>query len=166
MRLTKQAAWGCIAIAFAAMITAFSLDGFIVGIWIAAVLGLLWGLGIYHSWSWLTTLEISISFGLILFGAAVGFSTPLLYTSLVFCLAAWELDHYNQRMSAFAGDDSMVMLERKHLARLTLVSLTSLGIAWASTAIKLRLSFDWSLALGLIALVGLSQAIRVLRRAA
>jgi len=79
-------------------------------------------------------------------------------------LSAWNLDHFAQCLACAGQAEQARELERQHLWRLLIVD--GLGFLLAALALGLQIKPDFGLAciLGLLAIVGLSQTIRFLRR--
>jgi hypothetical protein len=110
--------------------------------------------------------------------------------AVVAALAAWDLHRFAARLrSGFAEDtddeDALIEdaaavveistddllteqerheLERQHLRRLAVVSAAGLALAWIAEAVRLRLALPLALALGVLAILGLSQVVRSLVR--
>jgi hypothetical protein len=83
---------------------------------------------------------------------------------LIAALSAWDLDHLTQRVKNASQVGERHDLEQRHLWRLLIVDGLGLLLAEAALHIRVRLDFGLALLLGLLSIVGLSQALRFLRR--
>jgi hypothetical protein len=139
------------------------------GVWplalACAAMGGLWLYGYRHGWDGLASLLlvgfiIPAAIGVGLSGGAVW--APL---AVVLALAAWDLHRFTGRMvNAGAYSDETRVLERRHLVRLLAVSGLGLVLSWTAVAIRLKLGMAVALALGFLAILGLSQLVQALAR--
>lgn len=94
---------------------------------------------------------------------------------LTAALVAWDLDRFAGRLIAgrsrpptggngAGATDATADLERRHLARLGGVAGLGLALSWAGQAIHVKLDLTVMLILGLVAILGLSRAVRLLVR--
>jgi heme/copper-type cytochrome/quinol oxidase subunit 4 len=136
--------------------------------WAALSLGLgaLWLVGEARGWS------PSAPLG---FGASVALAVLSLWTSreagvsslallaVVAALCAWDLDGMAQRLACFGylGDPSR--LERQHLGRLLAVAALGLLLGGSALAVQIEITFLPALLLSLLAVLGLSWAVSLLR---
>jgi hypothetical protein len=138
--------------------------------WAAASLGLgaAWLVAEVRGWHLAAPLGFTAS------GALAGFSLWLSWdpgvallalVAIVAALCAWDLDGLARRLDRFGYEGDRSRLERQHLRRL--LAVASLGLALGSLAlgIKIRLSFLPALLLTLVAVLGLSWAMFLLRSA-
>jgi hypothetical protein len=143
--------------------------GFVLnGAWPLALpcvaLGALWLVGFARR------LEGLGSFMLFAFIVAAGVGVNLSQRSVwapptvVLALAAWDLERFGARLRLADASSETRELERRHLWRLLAVSGLSLALAWAALGSRLKLDMAVALALGFLAILGLSQVIRALAR--
>jgi hypothetical protein len=146
-------AWGSVAAGYP-----------LVAPWIA-LLGLLW---IAAGRSWAPAGYVGLA--LVLLAAATGMllrvSPPLLLLASVLGLAAWDLEHFVQRLPLAAGQVDVGALEKRHYLRLAMVLLgaASLGLA-ADLLHGVRISFETAAGLAILAAWGLTYLVVRLRRA-
>jgi len=144
----------------------------LAGSWAWAVaglgLGVLWLLGRWRDWSPAAPLGLAASTALAALSLwpdnRAGIAL-LALLAVVAALCAWDLDGLARRLARypFAGDQAG--LERRHLARLLAVATLGFLLGGAALAIQIRLTFLPALLLGLLALLGLSWAVLLLRTA-
>jgi hypothetical protein len=127
-------------------------------------LGALWLVGFARR------LDGLASFMLLAFVAAAGVGVSLSQRAIwapptvILALAAWDLERFGERLRLAEASSETRELERRHLWRLLAVCGLSLALAWAALGSRLKLDMAVALALGFLAIVGLSQVIRALAR--
>ncbi len=143
--------------------------GFFSGNWpFLALLALLPGvaalLGHWRSWSWLSALALTLFVGLAAAGVWLKAGPGWMLGGLIAALSAWDLSNWCRQLRAAGRVPDEVVLSRRHLGRLLAVDLV--GLLLGGTALLLRLHFGlfWALVLGLLLIVGLTQAVSFLRQ--
>lgn len=155
-----------VALAAACLAAAHALGG--SWAWAAACLGLggLWLLGRWRHWA------PAAALGLAAFTALAGLGlwldgrpgTALLaLLAVVAALCAWDLDGLAWRLARYPFIGDRAGLERRHLVRLLAVAALGLVLGGATLAIQIRLTFLPAVLLSLLALLGLSWAVLLLR---
>jgi hypothetical protein len=131
---------------------------------VIAALGLLWLVGQRRRIEWLASPLLVILTGAAMLGMWWGAPKGLMLIGAVLALAAWDVDHFTQRLTSVEYGESVRTLERSHILRL--LSVTVLGLALGAIALvsQVRLGLGLVFLLGLLAILGLSQAVRFLRR--
>ena len=167
-------------IATATLAIGYGLNDQLLGVLIFIALGLLWLVGQRYA------VQASAGLGLLgfttgaLLGALYGVSSGWVLVGITAALVAWDLHHFIQHTRvaepadadnpeaniAYANfrSENMRALERAHLQRLALVSGSGLLLGGLALTIRLTLGFGVVLALGLVAIFGLSRLIRYLRQ--
>ena len=167
-------------VATAALALGYGLNDQLLGILIFIALGLLWLVGQRYA------AQVSAGLGLLgfttgaLLGAFYGVANGWVLVGITAALVAWDLHHFIQHARVAEPTDAdnteaniaytnfrsenMRALERAHLQRLALVSGTGLLLGGLALTIRLTLGFGVVLALGLVAIFGLSRLIRYLRQ--
>lgn len=80
-------------------------------------------------------------------------------------LLGWDLSDFARRLSYAAPTDDVQGLERRHLARVSVVAALGFGLAWLSTVIQInRLAFEVAVGLVLLAALGLARLVVRLRK--
>ena len=142
----------------------YALNGLWGGTVLALAVGTLWLIGQRYGWGWVAFVSLALFVGMAAAGLDLRWGAGWALLGVVAALSAWDLDHLAQRLR-YAGQVSDVRrLERQHLWRL--LSVDGLGVSFAAVAlgIRIELGFGLALILGLLAIVGLSQALQFLRR--
>ena len=127
-------------------------------------LGTLWLIGFARRLEGVGSLML-LAF-LIAAGVGVSLSQSAIWAppTVVLALAAWDLERFGARLRLADASQETRELERRHLWRLLAVSGLSLALAWAALGSRLKLDMAVALALGFLAILGLSQVIRALAR--
>jgi len=85
-------------------------------------------------------------------------------------LMAWDLTDFMRRLRFAAGQgtpkqyDELKSLERRHLARLTVIALAGLLLASMAMLVRLEFTFEWVVLLTLVTVLGVTQLVAWLRR--
>jgi len=167
-------------VATATLALGYGLNGQSLGILIFIALGLLWLVGQRYA------LQAASGLGLLgfttgaLFGVLYGAQSGWMLVGMTAALVAWDLQYFIQHTpvtepteadSTDTGiadtsirDENMRALERAHLQRLALVSGSGLLLGGLALTVRLTMGFGVILALGLVAIFGLSRLIRYLRQ--
>ena len=154
--------WVGLLLAVALLALGHAWNGAWTGALIVLAAGALWWVGQRLKWGW------TASAGLVIFAgaAANGFYFPngsdWALPSLIAALSAWDLAHFNRRLSVGLAETRA--LERRHLRRVLLVDGLGLALAAAAWMVRVRLDFGLACVTGLIGIMGVSQIVRYLRR--
>jgi hypothetical protein len=97
-------------------------------------------------------------------GFWVGAPVWLLLIAATTTLGAWDLDHFLQRLSAAERVEYETGLGRVHLRRLGTVQGLGLLAAVLAMVVRARIPFWWETLLVLLAVIGLWQLIRFVRK--
>ena len=138
------------------------------GIWyislVVILLGILWIIGNWRSWAWLT----GIVFTLHTLVAAAGFLFTIesisLLSGMLFALFAWDLDALTHRYRHADLVKNQTAFIIRHLLRLLLVGSIGLVLATVALTAQIELGFGWLVLLAAIAVIGLSYGIGYLLR--
>jgi hypothetical protein len=101
--------------------------------------------------------------GVCLVGTFLGLRSLFLFLGITAALNAWDADRFYRRWKDTLGREANYNLERRHIFRLLLVDAVAIGVAILGLTIKTRLSFGLMLLVVVIALISLSQLVRLLR---
>ena len=126
--------------------------------------GLAWLIGQRRGWGWVASAALAASVGAAANGLQLWGGDIWAPVGLIAALSAWDLDHLTQRLMNASQVGERHDLERRHLWRLLVVDGLGLLLTEVALHIRVRLDFGLALLLGLLSIVGLSQAIRFLRR--
>jgi len=135
-------------------------------------LGLLWLLGYFFlRWYWAGTLAVLCFFSLVVAGSLAGLSMGWLLAGVLAALAAWDLDHFAQRVREAIEESDEVrdtgreaVVIRHHLLRLGVVIAVGGLLAILALQVRVRFGFAVAVFLTFASVLGLSQAVRMLRR--
>lgn len=115
-------------------------------------------------WGWLRTLGFGLLLLIALFSLWRGVSPIWPLLSVTAGLLTYDLDHTRRRWSAVSYQPKQTEMSYHYLQRLFLVGVIGVGIGAAAMSLTIRLAFIPSLLLGLLAIIGLSQAVAYLRQ--
>jgi hypothetical protein len=146
---------------------AFALGSALGGLWFVAlpvlVMGVIWLAGQFRGWSWISSLGLVLSTVAAGGGLLVGLGAGWMLAGLVAALAAWDLHHFSHTLASVSRVEGGRSLERRHLQRLLVALGPGVVLAIVALGIEVTLSFGFVLLLGLVAVLGLSQAVAFLR---
>jgi hypothetical protein len=129
-----------------------------------AALGLLVVAGRWRRWEWSASVGMIGHVALASFGVLTNASPIWMLLGAIAALGMWDVDHFLLRVEGVKriGEESRFCYA--HIRRLGLV--LGLGLALSLIALSLRVQLDlgWAMALGLLAVIGLAQALQFLRR--
>ena len=97
-------------------------------------------------------------------GALLGLGPHFLLVGLTGAVSAWDLEHFRRQLGDVNVVERRAVLSRRHLARVLLADVISLIAASAALRLRIELSFAVAVLLGLMALIGLSRVMTLLRR--
>ena len=155
---------------FAAALSGLALGAgaFSVGWPLAAALpvglALLWMWAFKSGWRWLHGWMLFLYWGLALGSAWLGAGVLWTAMGLTGALAAWELAGFERRMSGYGEDSDLVQIVRRHSLRVGAVAVISLVLVGAALSVPLGFRFGWAAMAALLVFVGISQAVRYLRK--
>lgn len=127
-------------------------------------LGALWLFAGWKRWTWFSPVAFVLLVVLAGFGLWIELSPGWMIAGAIGGLLAWDLTEFIRRMDgAFATDDLRGM-QRRHLARLTIVALIGLLLASISMLVRLEFTLEWMMLLALVGVLGVTQLVAWLRR--
>ena len=131
--------------------------------WIV-ILGVGWLLAIWQDWRWYSSITLFLVTVLAALGLWFGFTPGWMFAGGVFALVAWDMTDFRQRLRGMADDDDTRGLERRHLARISLLAFIGLAFASVTMLVRVQFTFEWSALLVIVALLGLGQLVGWFRR--
>jgi hypothetical protein len=84
-------------------------------------------------------------------------------TGALGALLAWDLTDFMRRLRYAPLMEDLRALERRHLARLTIVTLIGVALASVAMLVRLEFTFEWIMLLTLVAVLGITQLVSWLR---
>ena len=128
------------------------------------LLGLVWRLSAWQRWRWGPSLLLVTCVGASAFGASLGLPVSWALVSTVAALAGADLTSFWLRLGDAEKIDVSARLEQRHLARTLAVAGASLLLVQLGQSLRVRLSLGMALLLGVLAIVGLSRGVALLRK--
>jgi hypothetical protein len=157
-----------IGLATCALALGYALGGLWAWTPLIVALGFLWLLGQWRGRGWMTSVGLVFFVGVATGGLWLDLAAGWMLFGMVAALSAWDLDYFAQRLRSVEWAETLAErrrdLERRHLWRLLLVDGLGLLLAAVALGVEVKLSFGAAFLLGLLAVLGLSQAIGFLRR--
>lgn len=157
-------AWLSIVVAMMALALGYGLGNVWGGVGFTLAMGLLWLLGRWRNWDWTAPSVFALWVGTAAAGLWLGLGAGWMLVGVVAALSAWDLEYFARRLQDAGHAEQAVALERVHLRRLLAVNVAGLALGAIALGIHIRLSFGLMLVLALVAVWGLSRAVRFLRQ--
>ena len=162
--MTLIALLSSIVISSASLAWGFAQRGFTsFSTWIIS-LGTGWLFAVWQRWNWYSSFALFVFTVIAAFGLWFGFVPGWLFAGGIFALFAWDMTDFRQRLLGMASDDNMHGIERRHLARVSLLSLVGMALASITMLLRVQFTFEWSVLLVIVALLGLGQLVGWFRR--
>ena len=127
-------------------------------------LGALWLFAGKQRWVWFSTIALLISVSLAGFGLWIELSPGWMISGALGALLAWDLTDFMRRLRFAPWMDDLRTLERRHLTRLTIVTVVGVLLASIAMFVRLEFTFEWIMLLTLVAVLGVTQLVSWLRR--
>ncbi len=128
------------------------------------IIGLGWLLAIWQRWNWYSSIALIVFTILSALGLWFGFIPGWLFAGGVFALFAWDMAEFRLRLVVMAKDDDTRGIERRHLARVSLLALVGMALASITMLLRVKFSFEWGVLLVIVTLLGLGQLVGWFRR--
>jgi hypothetical protein len=128
------------------------------------ILGALWLYAGRKRWTWFSTIALLFSVALAGYGLWVGLSPGWMVAGAIGALLAWDLTEFMRRMDGAFETDDLPGMQRRHLARLTVVALIGLLLASISMLVRLEFTLEWMMLLAMVGVLGITQLVAWLRR--
>jgi hypothetical protein len=153
-----------IAVSSAALAWGFLERGFTsIGTWMI-VLGIAWLIAAWQRWDWTSALGLLISVCVAAFGLWVGFTAGWMFAGAIFALFAWDLSDFRSRLTFMSKHENTHDIERRHIARISLLALAGLIFASITMLVRAKFNFEWMVLLVAFALFGLTQLVSWFKR--
>jgi hypothetical protein len=143
---------------------AYNSRGFNLVVQGLLILGALWLFAGRQRWVWFSTVALVISVSLAGVGLWIELSPGWMISGALGALLAWDLTDFMRRLRYAPLLDDLRALERRHLARLTLVTLVGVLLASIPMLVRLEFTFEWIMLLTLVAVLGVTQLVSWLQR--
>ena len=129
-----------------------------------AVLGLLWIAAARWRWEWVPSLMWIGCVGLAVLATFVGAHPIGPLIGALAALAAWDLDGLHRQLRSVTRIYGESRIVEQHIRRLAGIVGLSLALSLVALVARVRLDLGWAIVLGLLAALGLSRAVRFMRR--
>jgi len=159
-----------IALASSIMISTGSLAwgyaevGFVVFARWILILGAVWLFTAWRGWGWFSSLALFFAVLASALGLWFRLTPGWMFSGGIFALFAWDMTDFRRRMSSIAADDNARGMERRHIARISLLSLAGLLLASIAMLVRVQFSFEWGALLVFVILLGLGQLVGWFRK--
>jgi hypothetical protein len=162
--LTLIALLSSIVICSASLAWGFAQRGFTsFSTWII-ILGAGWLFAVWQEWKCYSSVALFMVTVVSAFGLWFGFIPGWMFAGGIFALFAWDMTDFRQRLRGMANDDETRGLERRHLARISLLAIIGLVLASIAMLVRVQFTFEWSALLVIVTLLGLGQLVGWLKR--
>jgi hypothetical protein len=128
------------------------------------IIGILWIIAQWQHWSWFSSVVLLLFVCFSAFGLMLGYDLGWMLAGSIFALFAWDMTDFRRRLRFAAEDDDLHGMERRHLARLTLLTLGGLLLVTIALLTQVKITFEWAVLLVVFVLFGLIQLISWFRR--
>ncbi|MFN8413410.1 MAG: hypothetical protein U0Z26_13570 [Anaerolineales bacterium] len=128
------------------------------------VFAVFWLVSLWQNWRWVSSVGLFISVFAAAFGLWVGFNPGWMIASGIFALFAWDLTEFHHRLHFLPKDSQTYGMERRHIARLSLLTFAGLALASFALRLQFKFTFEWGVFLVLVILLGLAQLVAWFRR--
>jgi hypothetical protein len=125
--------------------------------------GVLWLLGQRLGWRWVASTVLSFFALMAILGIWLAVPDDWMLLGWVAALSAWDLEHFARGMVDAGYVENAPDLEQGHLRRLLIVDGLAVLLGELALRIKVEIGFGTVFVLALLAVFGLSRAIRFLR---
>ena len=133
------------------------------GRWILAF-GVAWLVAQRIGWKWVSSVGLALAVFLSAAGLWFGLTPGWMFSGALFALVAWDLTDFRERMRFVAADDNARGMERRHLARISLLALGGMVIASITMILRVKFTIEWGALLVVVILIGLGQLVNWLRK--
>jgi len=163
MSVTSVLARISVIVAMAALALGYGLGDVWIGVGPVLAVGVLWLIGLRPGWGWIASPGLVLWTAAAAVGLWAGLGAGWMLVGVVAALSAWDLDHFTRRLGAAGRVEQAVAMERAHLVRLLAVDAVGLALGGLALTVHVRLGFGIALILALVAVWGLSRAVRFLQ---
>ncbi len=128
------------------------------------IFGVAWLFSQWRGWRWVSSLGLFVAILAAAFGLWFDFNPAWMISGAVFALFAWDMTDFRRRLHFMSIDDDVRGMERRHIARLSLLTFAGLLLVTITTLIQLNFTFEWGVFLVVVILLGLVQLVSWFRR--
>jgi hypothetical protein len=128
------------------------------------VIGIIWMLSQWQHWTWFSSLALFVYVSFAAFGLIMGIDFGWMLAGSIFALFAWDMTDFRRRLRFAAEDDDLAGMEKRHIARLTLLVLFALLLVTTALFVQVKFTFEWGVVLVVVVVFGLIQLVNWFRR--
>ena len=165
MKRLRFLIWLSLASAMSVLALGFSLNGYWNLSTIPIALATLWLLGVHYERRWMVNLVTLAYFPATIAVSVMGLSVAWLVAGVTSLLLAWDLQSFTWRTQPAGRIEPEEQVVRRHLGRVAAICGLGLSLSLSVLLLRLRLGFGVIVFLGLLAILGLHQGIRLASRA-
>lgn len=162
--MTTIALFASMFLSIASMYWGYVHEGFEVASRWILMIGILWFFSQWRHWGWVSSVVL---FTFVVFSAAglvLGFDFSWMMAGPVFALVAWDLTDFRRRLRFSVMDDDARGMEKRHIARLSLLTLAGLLFVSLALFLQVKFTFEWGVLLVVVVVLGLVQLVNWFRR--
>jgi hypothetical protein len=111
------------------------------------ILGLLWLITAWNGIRWFSSIALVLVVFMSAFGLWFQFAPGWMFSGGIFALIAWDLTRFRYRLHFIKEKEDKSGVERRHIARLSLLSLIGLFIASVAMIFRARFVTEWGILL-------------------
>jgi len=126
--------------------------------------GLLWLVTQVRRWRWFSGAGFLVTLLAAAVGQWIGAAIGWMVVGVVGGLLTWDLGEFRHRLAYAAEDDDIRGLERRHLARVTIVAVIGTLLGTLVMVVQVRFTLEWGILLGIVAAWGVSQMVSWIKR--
>jgi len=132
--------------------------------WIV-LMGIVWLLAHWRRLYWFSSVALFLAIFAAAFGVWHEFPATWMLFGALGGLLGWDLSDFARRLRYAAPTDDVVDMERRHLARVGMVTVLGGGLALLSLTLQVkRLAFEVAVGLILLAALGITRLVMRLRK--
>jgi hypothetical protein len=135
----------------------FAKAGFVIFARWILIFGAVWLFAQWRRWGWFSSLGLFFAVFVSVIGFWFGFSLEWLFSGTIFALLAWDMTDFRNRLRLMPKDDEMHGIERRHLARISLLALIGMALASTAMLVRAQFTFEWGILIVIVVLLGLGQ---------
>ncbi|HNN13614.1 MAG TPA: hypothetical protein PKL78_08655 [Anaerolineales bacterium] len=120
--------------------------------------GIFWLAAAWKRWRWVSTIGIVLALPLAVIGLWLNIVAGWMFGGAIFALLAWDLTEFQRKMKFMPAREDIRGMERRHLMRISLVTLIGLGLASIFMLLRGQIDTEWSL---YVLSVGLLEALQM-----
>ncbi|NOT03274.1 MAG: hypothetical protein HOP27_01605 [Anaerolineales bacterium] len=128
------------------------------------ILGAAWLVTLWNGVRWFSSFALVLVILASAFGLWFRFAPGWMFSGGIFALVAWDLTRFRQRLIFLPAREDKRGMERRHIARLSLLSLIGLFIASITMFLRGAFTNEWGVLLLIVTVLDLAQLIGWLRK--